>query len=109
MASTAPGSSDGSQKHRTPDAAGRGAPAAPSPTPPPSPPSSQGPVGGDHEGMTEIDLGEPVPRTERDAGAWLVFAGLGFVAGQVASAILLYAVAAATGHSSDVAQLAART
>ncbi len=49
-----------------------------------------------------------MPRTERDAGAWLLWAGLGFVIGQVASAILLYAVAAATGHSSNVAQLAAQ-
>jgi len=37
-----------------------------------------------------------------------MFAALGFVVGQVASTILLYAVAAATGHSSDVVQLAAQ-
>jgi len=37
-----------------------------------------------------------------------LYAGLGFIVGQVASTLLLFAAAAATGHSSDVAQLAAR-
>ena len=44
----------------------------------------------------------------RDAGAWLMFAGLGFVVGQIASAVLLVVVAAATGHGSQIAQLASR-
>ena len=58
--------------------------------------------------MKQGDAGESPPRTERDAGAWLLFAGLGFIVGQLASSVLLIAVAAATGHSSDVAQLAAQ-
>jgi hypothetical protein len=37
-----------------------------------------------------------------------VYAALGFVVGQLASAVLLVVVAAITGHSSDVSQLAAR-
>jgi len=56
----------------------------------------------------EGEVGESPPRTRRDAGAWLVFAGLGFVVGQLASSILLLVVAAATGHSSEIAQLATR-
>jgi hypothetical protein len=37
-----------------------------------------------------------------------MFAGLGFIVGQVASSILLVVVAAATGHSGQIAQLATR-
>jgi membrane protease YdiL (CAAX protease family) len=37
-----------------------------------------------------------------------MFAGLGFIAGQIASSILLVVVAAVTGHSSQIAQLASR-
>ncbi len=107
MASTAPGPSDGEHERRTPNpAAAR--PAEPGPAPPPPRYPPPGSVGGDHRETSGGDAGEPVPRTERDAGAWLLCAGLGFVVGQVASAILLYAVAAGTGHSSDVARLAAQ-
>lgn len=52
-------------------------------------------------------VGPPV--TRRDAGAWLTCAGLGFLAGQLASAVLLEVVAVATGHSSNVWRLASRT
>ncbi|HUY22210.1 MAG TPA: CPBP family intramembrane glutamic endopeptidase [Acidimicrobiales bacterium] len=41
--------------------------------------------------------------------AWLLIAAMGFLAGQVASGILLVVVAAATGHLPDVSKLAART
>jgi uncharacterized protein len=57
--------------------------------------------------VSETD--ESPPRTRQDAGAWLVCAGLGFVVGQLASAILLELVAVANGHASDVSQLASRT
>lgn len=48
------------------------------------------------------------PSTTGDAAGWLLLAGLGFVLGQVLSAVMLLAVAAANGHLSDVSQLAAR-
>jgi membrane protease YdiL (CAAX protease family) len=48
------------------------------------------------------------PRTTRDAGAWLMCSGAGFLAGQVVSAFLVVVVAAVNGHSGDVSQLAAR-
>jgi len=54
------------------------------------------------------DDGSP-PRTRADAGAWLVIAVVGFLFGQVLSAALLYAAAAATGNLSNVAQLASRS
>ncbi len=47
-----------------------------------------------------------VPRTRSDGAVWLAFAVGGFVAGQVFSAVLLYAVAAAKGDLSDVSRLA---
>jgi len=49
---------------------------------------------------------EAPPRTGRDAGAWLVCAGLGFVVGQLASLVVLEIVAAVTGHGSQVTKLA---
>ena len=54
------------------------------------------------------DEAQAPPRTVRDAGAWLVCAGLGFVVGQIASAVLLTVVALATGHGSQIARLASR-
>jgi uncharacterized protein len=56
-----------------------------------------------------VDAGPSVPRNRQDAGVWLVCAGLGFVVGQLASAILLELVALVNGHASQVSQLASRT
>jgi uncharacterized protein len=50
-----------------------------------------------------------VPATARDAGMWLAFGGVGYVFGQVMSAVLLVAAAAVVGHLSDISQLAARS
>ena len=46
--------------------------------------------------------------TAADGGAWLMFAGLGFIVGQVASAILLVVVAGITGHGAQIAKLASQ-
>jgi membrane protease YdiL (CAAX protease family) len=83
MASGAPGSGDGEPR--------------------PSPPQ-RAPV----PSWSDSAVAPIEPATRRDAGAWLVCAGMGFVVGQVASAILLELVAAATGHGSDVWRLASR-
>ena len=85
MASGAPASSDGQ----------------PRPSPAPSAPTS--PPGGSASDVLDA------PATPRHAGGWLVCAGVGFLVGQVASAILLALVAAVTGHSSDVWRLAQRS
>ena len=112
MASSAPGSSDGEPRHgaaadATPVVAGpdgrtratRSAWRRVARLPRQYPPGHRGErhraVGGE-----DAETGEPPPRTGRDAGAWLMFAGLGFVVGQLASSILLVVVAAVTGHAS---------
>ena len=46
-------------------------------------------------------------RTTGDAGSWLVIAAVGFIGGQILSVVILSVVAAANGHSSDWASLAA--
>jgi len=102
MANSAPGASDGEP------GAGATPPAGSSPSPSAPQLRHQGaPPGGTPPSPDAT--GDPPPRTALDAGAWLLYAGLGFVVGQVVSTILLFAAAAATGHSSNVAQLAART
>jgi CAAX protease family protein len=53
------------------------------------------------------DLGAP-PRTVRDGWFWLACAGLGFVVGQLLSAVLLAAVAAVNGHGRDLSALLGR-
>jgi membrane protease YdiL (CAAX protease family) len=131
MASIAPGSNEAEPTHgatpvvpaSTPSSAGSQPPTPgpirhptaghphPSPEYPASPDSRvNGPREGDTgEGdMEEGGAEEPPPCTSRDAGAWIVFAGLGFIVGQLASSILLVIVAALTGHSSQIAQLASR-
>jgi uncharacterized protein len=97
MASSAPGSNNAEPSHGA-------APTAPPPPPPdyPAYPQDAGVNGGGD------DAGQSPPRTARDAGAWLMFAGLGFIVGQLASRLLLVVVAAATGHASEIAQLATR-
>jgi hypothetical protein len=59
--------------------------------------------------MVDSDAPGPAPRTTRDAGAWLLYAALGFVVGQLASGLLLVIVAAVTGHSGELSRLASRT
>jgi membrane protease YdiL (CAAX protease family) len=48
------------------------------------------------------------PRTPAEGGAWLAIAVVGFVTGQLLSAILLFVVADATGNSKDLSRLVAR-
>jgi uncharacterized protein len=95
MASGATGSSEGEPGHAPParPASGSGRRAL-----------NRGTVSEAGDVSTELP-----PRSGRDAGAWLVLAGLGFIAGQVASTILLVGAAAATGHLSDVSKLAMRS
>ena len=57
--------------------------------------------------VERVEIPGPVGR--RHGVAWMVAAVIGFLAGQVASAILLTAVAAANGHLHDISQLASRT
>jgi CAAX protease family protein len=115
MASTAPGSSDGEPRHVTspeslpsslvPTAEPHRYSPRPGTSPAPQPSTAAG-----HE-VLDAAPGQPEelpPRTVRDAGSWLLIAGLGFVAGQLASSILLLVVATITGHASQIAQLAAR-
>ena len=113
MASSAPGSNNGEPRHPTvptaspPPPAGHpqasyGPPGYPPPGyPPPGYVPAVDPAYPQGAGMSagEHDPDESPPRTGRDAGAWLMFAGLGFIVGQVASSILLVVVAAVTGHS----------
>jgi uncharacterized protein len=122
MASTAPGSSDGEPRHGAapeaipsslvPTAEPDRYPSVPASPPAPRQPTAPGhPVPVVSAGGTPTETGvtgEPPPRTVRDAGSWLLFAGLGFVAGQLASSILLLVVATITGHASQITQLAAR-
>jgi len=49
-----------------------------------------------------------VPRSTAEGWRWLVIAVVGFLVGQVASAVLLAVVAAATGHAGDVSKLASQ-
>lgn len=62
---------------------------------------------GDSTGGGRTDL-PPVPATAREGWSWMLVAAVGFVVGQVASAVLLVVVAAANGHLHDVSRLAAR-
>ena len=109
MASAPPGPGDGEPgesasipSHPAPPISPPPAAFPPSPAAPPAEPRpASGPSGG--------ASAESVPRTTRDAAAWLLIAALGFLAGQLASAVLLTVVAAASGHLSDVSKLAART
>jgi membrane protease YdiL (CAAX protease family) len=105
MASIAPGSNDAEPTHGATPVVPASAPSSAG-----SQPQTPGPLRYPRAGHPprQDDTGEPPPRTSRDAGAWIVFAGLGFVVGQLASSILLVIVAALTGHSSQIAQLASR-
>jgi membrane protease YdiL (CAAX protease family) len=107
MASRVPGSDDGgpgdgtTPTHPPPSVTG------PSPYPPSAPrpwAATSGSVA--PAGVVAPDHGEFPPHTARDARAWLVFAAIGFIGGQLLSTILLVIVAAFTGHSSDVSRLA---
>ena len=53
--------------------------------------------------------GPRVPATARAGWAWVVLGVLGWLAGQVLSAVLLLVVAGFTGHSHDLSSLVART
>jgi uncharacterized protein len=110
MASSVPGSSDREPTHGA-------TPVTPPPPPgsaleyPPPPGSSSPHPGAPRTTVTAVgedEAEDSPPRTRRDAGAWLMCAGLGFVVGQIASAVLLEIVAVITGHGSEVAQLASR-
>lgn len=52
--------------------------------------------------------GDAVPDGPRQGFSWMLIALAGFLVGQVVSAVLLVLVAAATGHSHDLSQLARR-
>ena len=126
MASIAPGSNEAEPTHGAAPVVPASAPSSPGPHPPtpgsprypatgyPPPPPGSSPypeppvIGPGEDDSGEDNTEELPPRTTRDAGAWIVFAGLGFVVGQLASSILLVIVAALTGHSSQIAQLASR-
>ncbi len=49
------------------------------------------------------------PRTLGDAGNWLFMGAVGFVGGQILSAVILFFVAALNGHLSQLSKLAALT
>jgi len=49
-----------------------------------------------------------VPRSAADGWRWLLYGAVGFLVGQIVSAILLVAVAAAIGQSANVSSLASR-
>lgn len=89
-------------------------PAFPVVAAPVTPVTPNGVTGGDcvtgaAGGRRDPDDDVSPPRTKRDALRWLGLALMGFVVGQVASALLLTVVAAFTGHLSDVSQLASRS
>ncbi|MHB8440347.1 MAG: hypothetical protein ACYDD4_14485, partial [Acidimicrobiales bacterium] len=69
------------------------------------PPSSSRP---EAEADPESPQGEIPPRSARGGVVWMLAAFLGFVGGQVASAVLLPVVAALDGHEHDFTQLASR-
>jgi uncharacterized protein len=54
---------------------------------------------------TSEDEDDLPPRTPGEGGAWLVIALVGYLVGQVLSAVMLYIGAAATGNLSNVARL----
>jgi hypothetical protein len=54
---------------------------------------------------TESDEASLPPRTVRDAWAWIAFAALGFVGGQVVSGILVLVVAAINGQTAHLTEL----
>jgi membrane protease YdiL (CAAX protease family) len=74
----------------------------------PGGPGSESAAWGSGTTPTVVPLDEgPPPRTTGDAGSWLVMAAVGFIGGQILSVVILSVVAAANGHSSDWASLAA--
>ncbi|HUI04537.1 MAG TPA: CPBP family intramembrane glutamic endopeptidase [Acidimicrobiales bacterium] len=75
---------------------------------PPGPAASPGSSGPSRPVTDPGEGAETAPVTSRDAGAWIICAGAGFVAGQLASVVLLEVVAVVSGHGSDVWKLAAR-
>jgi membrane protease YdiL (CAAX protease family) len=62
--------------------------------------------GGGFEGSSDDDS---PPRTIGDAAGWLFVAAVGFVVGQILSAVILFFVAAVNGHLSELSTLASLT
>jgi len=98
MASGAPGPGDGEPGKSAPGA--RHHSRVPGPADP-----GRGTPGRAVPGTPDAPSDAGGPRTTKDAGAWLLIAALGFLAGQVASAVLVEVVAAGTGHLADVSKL----
>src|SRR5580658_8639066 len=63
-------------------------------------PGAAGGAAGPNDGATP-------PVTTGDAGTWLLWAGGGFVAGQLLSAVILAVVASINGHSAELSKLVA--
>ncbi len=93
-----------------PSGPGTGGGAWPAPVPPPWPgPGAAawpGPTPRRHTTAPVSD--DDPPSTPRQGATWFLYAVFGFLAGQVASTVVLLVVAAANGHSGDVAKLAAQ-
>jgi membrane protease YdiL (CAAX protease family) len=69
---------------------------------------SLGPPGEDSEAGGRRAEDAEVPATSGQGWAWMGLAVLGFLGGQVMSAVLLAAIAAANGHLRDLGQLSSR-
>ncbi|MGH9028657.1 MAG: lysostaphin resistance A-like protein [Acidimicrobiales bacterium] len=76
----------------------------------PRPQAPYPPPGGERSGSQAHGAGggEAPPSTPSQGWTWVAFAVVGFLVGQVVSAVLLYVAAAVSGHLSDIASLSAR-
>jgi membrane protease YdiL (CAAX protease family) len=82
-------------------------PGYPAYPPPGYPVTPQAP--GDRRGVGRVPgADEAPPRTTRDAWFWLMLAALGWLAGQFLSAVVLFVVAIANGHTHDLSELLRR-
>src|SRR5579884_2701467 len=70
--------------------------------------SSSGPPGGETEAGSTWAEEHVAPATAAQGWTWMVLAVVGFLGGQVVSALLLVVTAAANGHLHDLARLSAR-
>lgn len=79
-------------------------PAGPLRYPPGSPAAGSGRREGSRQSL--LDKAGALPASRGDAGLWLVFAVLGFLAGQIVALIFTYVMAAITGHSAQLQRIA---
>ncbi|MGA2520018.1 MAG: hypothetical protein ABSG81_04275, partial [Acidimicrobiales bacterium] len=90
-----------------PSGGGAGAWPTPGPAPWPAPGAAAWPGVESPRRAAALATDDDPPRTPREGSTWFLYAVFGFLAGQVASTVVLLVVAAANGHSGDVAKLAA--